>query len=365
MQERLYNFSAGPAVLPVSVLQKAQKDLVCLPGAGASIMEISHRSKTFDAIIKHAEANIRSLLNIPENYKVLFLQGGALTQFALIAMNLMTGTGKSADYIVTGTWSKKAASEAATQGTVNTVWNGKDQGDGFRRKPAANEYTLNPDAAYCYICANETIEGIQWKEFPKTNDVPLIADCSSEIFSRPVDINKFGILYACAQKNAGPAGVTVVIIREDLLDKAAVTLPSMFSYKKMSDAGSMLNTPPCFAIYMLDLVTNWLINDIGGLDKMYQLNQEKAAILYDTIDNSNGYFKGHANKEFRSIMNVPFRLPSEELDKKFIAEAATNGLMTLGGHRSVGGCRASIYNAMPKDGVIALCDFMKKFKANN
>lgn len=365
MQERLYNFSAGPAVLPVSVLKKAQEEMLCLPGVGASVMEISHRSKPFDEIINAAEQNVRTLLAVPDNYKILFLQGGALTQFALIPMNLLAGTDQSADYIVSGTWSKKAASEAKTQGKVNIVWDGKVSGNGFRRKPAQSELALNPEAAYCYITLNETIEGVQYPVEPETGNVPLVADASSEIFCRPVDVSKYGILYACAQKNAGPAGVTMVIIREDLLDKAAIELPSMFSYRKLADANSMLNTPPCFSIYMLRLITEWLINDIGGLDKMYAINKEKAALLYDVIDRSEGYYKGHADKEFRSIMNVPFRLPSEDLDKKFQQDAAKAGLITLGGHRSVGGLRASIYNAMPREGVVALCEFMKDFQKNN
>ena len=363
MQERLYNFSAGPAVMPVSVLKKAQEELLCLPGVGASILEISHRSKPFDAIINGAQENVRKLLNIPENYKILMLQGGALTHFAMIPMNILLNSGKSADYIVSGTWSKKAASEAKTQGTVNVVWDGKE--GGFRRKPAQSELNLNPDAAYCYIAANETIEGVQWQQFPETGNVPLVADASSEIFSRPVDITKFGVLFACAQKNAGPAGVTMIIIRDDLLERSSDTLPSMFNYKKMADANSMLNTPPCFAIYMLKLVTDWLLDDIGGLEKMDQINREKAKLLYDTIDQSNGYYTGHADKEFRSIMNVPFRLATPELDKKFQDEAKEVGLMTLGGHRSVGGLRASIYNAMPREGVVALCDFMREFAKKN
>ncbi len=365
MQDRVYNFSAGPAVMPLPVLQKAQEELVCLPGVGASVMEISHRSKDFDKIINGAEVNVRTLLNVPDNYKVLFLQGGALTQFAMIPMNLIAGTDRSADYVVTGTWSKKAAAEAETQGKVNVVWNGKESGNGFRRKPSPSELKFNPDAAYCYITSNETIEGIQWQTEPDTGNVPLVTDCSSEIFSRPMTINKYGIVYACAQKNAGPAGVTMVIIREDLLDKAAIKLPSMFSYRKLADSNSMLNTPPCFAIYMLKLVTDWLRNDIGGLDKMYAINKEKAGLLYDVIDNSNGYYKGHAEKEFRSLMNVPFRLPSEELDNKFKAESAAQGMISLGGHRSVGGLRASIYNAMPREGVVKLCEFMKEFQKNN
>ncbi|MGL6196215.1 MAG: 3-phosphoserine/phosphohydroxythreonine transaminase [Thermoguttaceae bacterium] len=359
MQERAYNFSAGPACIPLPVLKKAQEELLCLPGVGASVMEISHRSKPFMAIIEQAEANIRKLLAIPENYQVLFLQGGALLQFGMIPMNLLKDSGKSADYIVTGSWSKKAQSEAKTQGEAKIVWDGKSTE--YRRKPKAEELNLNPNAAYCYFCSNETIEGIQWQTEPNAGDVPLVCDSSSDIFSRPVDVSKYGILYACAQKNAGPAGVTIVIMRDDLVAKSDDNIPSLLNYKKIAEQKSMLNTPPCFAIYIVKLVTDWLLNDIGGLDKMYAFNKEKAGILYDAIDNSDGFYKGHADKEFRSIMNVPFRLPSEELDKKFEAEAKTHNLITLAGHRSVGGLRASIYNAMPREGVVALAEFMKEF----
>lgn len=361
--DRLYNFSAGPAVLPLPVLKKAQEEFLCLPGAGASVLEISHRSKPFDAIIEGAEANIRKLLGVPDNYRVLFLQGGALLQFAMIPMNIMQGTGKKADYVVTGSWSKKALSEAKLVGDVNTVWDGKE--GGYRRKPFASETPFNADAAYAYICSNETIEGIQYQEFPATGDVPLVCDSSSDFFCRPVDITKFGLLYACAQKNCGPAGVTLVIIRDDLVERSGADLPSLLSFKKISEAKSMLNTPPCFAVYMVKLVTEWLLNDIGGLDKMFERNKEKAALLYDAIDGSGGYYKGHADKEFRSIMNVPFRLPSEELDKKFLGDANAAGLTTLAGHRSVGGLRASIYNAMPREGVVALRDFMFDFAKKN
>ncbi|MCL2305559.1 MAG: 3-phosphoserine/phosphohydroxythreonine transaminase [Planctomycetaceae bacterium] len=359
---RAYNFSAGPAVLPEPVLKKAQAELLELPGAGASVLEISHRSKPFVAIIEQAEANIRKLLSVPENYQVLFLQGGALLQFGMIPMNLLKG-GKSADYIVTGSWSKKAVSEAKLVGNANVAWDGKSAE--YRRKPSASELKLDPNAAYCYFCSNETIEGIQWQTEPNAGNVPLICDSSSDIFCRPIDVSKHGMVYACAQKNCGPAGVTIVIMRNDLIEQSPADLPSLLNYKLLAEQKSMLNTPPCFAIYMVKLVTDWLLNDIGGLDKMYALNKEKAALLYQTIDESNGYYKGHADKEFRSIMNVPFRLPSEELDKKFEAEAKAANLITLAGHRSVGGLRASIYNAMPREGVVALCEFMKEFaKAN-
>ena len=364
MEERVYNFSAGPAVLPLPVLKKAQEELLCLPGAGASILEISHRSKTFDAILAAAQANIRKLYQVPENYQILFLQGGALTQFGLIPMNFMKGTGKTAEYIVTGTWSKKASGESKIVGPTQVIWDGKEK-TGFTRDPSAEEYTISPDAAYCYITSNETIEGVEWPTEPVTGNVPLVCDASSTVFSRPLDITKYGLLYACAQKNAGPAGVTMLIMRDDLVERSGDDLPTMLNYKKLAAGNSMVNTPPTFAIYMLKLVTDWLLEEIGGLDKMYALNQAKAKLLYDVIDSSNGFYRGHADKAFRSIMNVPFRLPSEELDNKFKTEAAAVGLCTLGGHRSVGGLRASIYNAMPKAGVEKLAAFMTDFAKKN
>jgi len=359
--KRLYNFSAGPAVLPLPVLKKAQEELLCLPGVGASVMEISHRSKTFEAILEATEANVRALLQVPNNYRILFLQGGALLQFGMIPMNLLGD--KSADYIVTGAWSKKAASEAKIVGKTNVIWDGKEVS--YKRKPTASELKFNADAAYVYLCANETIEGVQYPAMPDTGSVPLVCDSSSDIFSKPLDVSKYGILYACAQKNVGPAGVTLVIIRDDLVERSPDTLPSLLHYKKIAEQKSMLNTPPCFAIYMVKLVTEWLLNDMGGLDKMYAFNKEKAGLLYDAIDSSGGYYKGHAETEYRSIMNVPFRLPSEELDKKFESEAKAAGLVMLSGHRSVGGLRASIYNAMPREGVVALCDFMCDFAKKN
>ena len=360
-EQRLYNFSAGPAALPLPVLKKAQEELLCLPGVGASIMEISHRSKTFEAILDAAEANIRLLLNVPGNYRVLFLQGGALMQFGMIPMNLLGG--KSADYIVTGSWSKKATSEAKTVGKVNVIWDGKDVA--YKRKPTDSELNVNTDSAYVYICSNETIEGVQYQNIPEVGSMPLVCDASSDFLSGPLDMTKFGLLYACAQKNAGPAGVTVVIIRDDLIERSPDTLPSLLHYKKLAEQKSMLNTPPCFAVYMVKLVTEWLMNDMGGLKKVAAFNEEKAALLYAAIDNSSGYYTGHAEKECRSVMNVPFRLPSEELDKKFESEAKSAGFIMLSGHRSVGGLRASIYNAMPREGVVALCNFMSDFAKKN
>jgi phosphoserine aminotransferase len=359
--DRVYNFSAGPAVLPLPVLKKAQEELLCLSGAGASVLEVSHRSKPFEAIIEDAEANIRKLLRVPDHYRVLFLQGGALLQFAMIPINLLQG--KSADYVITGSWSKKAFSEGKLVGNVKSVWDGKELS--YKRKPSADELTFDSDASYVYICSNETIEGVQYQEYPNSGNIPLVCDSSSDFLSRPIDVSKFSLLYACAQKNAGPAGVTVVIIRNDLAERCGDKIPSLLSYKKIAEAKSMLNTPPCFAIYMVKLVTEWLLDDIGGLDKMYAINKEKAALLYEVIDQSNGFYNGHADKEFRSIMNVPFRLPSEDLDKRFQEEAKQSGLTTLGGHRSVGGLRASIYNAMPREGVAKLRDFMLDFAKKN
>ena len=279
MADRVYNFSAGPAVLPLPVLEQAQRELVALPGAGNSVMEISHRSKTFTAIIEGAEANLRTLLSIPPTtYRVLFLQGGAQLQFAMVPMNLLAGSGKSADYVLAGSWGKKALGEAKTQGETRVVWDGA--GCEFRRMPRQDELDLNADAAYLHITSNETIQGIQIQEEPDCGEVPLVCDSSSDFLYRKVPVDRYGILYACAQKNAGPAGVTVVIIRKDLMDHAPEGLPSMLTYKKIAEAGSMLNTPPCFAVYMVKLITEWLMNEIGGLDKMYEMNKEKAALLY-------------------------------------------------------------------------------------
>ncbi len=363
MEKRVYNFSPGPAVLPLPVLQEAQRDLLALPGAGISILEISHRSKAFDKIITQAEANLRTLLGIPDNYRVLFLQGGAFLQFAMIPMNLLRGSGKSADYIVDGTWSKKASGEAKTQGPVNVAWDGK--ATNFNRVPKDSELKLDPAAAYVYMTSNETIQGVQFAKEPEVGGVPLVCDASSDFLCRPLDIAKYGVLFACAQKNAGPSGVTVVIIRDDLLERSAADLPSMLSYKVMAEGKSLMNTPPTFAIYMVKLVTDWLLNEIGGLDKMVELNRRKAKLLYDVIDASNGFYQPHAEKDSRSIMNVPFRLANPAHDEPFLKEAAERDLVELKGHRSVGGCRASIYNAMPIEGVQLLASFMQEFCQKN
>lgn len=360
--DRIYNFSAGPAMLPLPALKKAQEEMLNFNNSGMSVMEMSHRSKPFESIIGAAESNLRQLLNIPENYKVLFLQGGASLQFSMLPMNMARG--KSVDYIVNGTWSKTAMGQGKTQTTVRACWDGS--ADNFIRTPQNSELDLDPNAAFLYYCCNETIQGVQFQDVPKAADgVPVFCDASSDFLHKPVDISQYGVIFACAQKNIGPAGVTIVVMRDDLFERCPAGLPSMLDYKLQMEKGSMHNTPPTFGIYMVKLVTDWLINDIGGLDKMYEINKGKAAMLYEVVDNSNGFYIGHANKDCRSIMNVPFRMQTPELDAKFISEASAAGLCTLKGHRSVGGCRASIYNAMPVEGVKALRDFMIDFQKNN
>ncbi len=347
-------------MLPLPALQEAQRDLLALPGLGISILELSHRSKAFQQIIDEAEANLRKLLRIPDNYHVLFMQGGALLQFGMVPMNFLRYSGTSADYVVTGSWSKKALEEARTQGKVSVVWDGK-QGN-YNRVPRPEELQFDPQAAYVYICSNETIQGVQYPREPDVGDVPLVCDSSSDFLCRPVPIERYGMVFACAQKNAGPAGVTIVIIRNDLVERSPADLPSLVNYKVFAEGKSLLNTPPTFAIYMVKLVTKWLLEEIGGLEKMEQINRRKAQMLYDVLDNSVGFYEAHAEPGSRSIMNVPFRLARPELEEQFLKEAAQRGLCELKGHRSVGGCRASIYNAMPIEGVQALRDFMIEFR---
>ncbi len=363
MEKRVFNFSPGPAVLPLAALEEAQRDLLALPGTGISILEISHRSKAFAAIIERAEANLRTLLAIPEDYHVLFLQGGALLQFGMVPMNFLRGTGRSADYVVTGSWAKKAMEEAATQGPVRAAWDGK--AGNYKQMPDAGDLQLDRNAAYVYLCSNETIQGIQFRSYPETEDVPLVCDASSDFLCRPVSVGRFAILFACAQKNAGPAGVTIVIIRDDMVGRAPKDLPSMVNYRVMAEGKSLFNTPPVFAVYMVKLVTDWLLHTVGGLEKMEQINRRKAQMLYEAIDDSNGFYAGHADPFSRSIMNVTFRLPNAALEEQFFKEAKEHGLAELKGHRSVGGCRASIYNAMPLEGVEALRDFMVDFCKRN
>jgi len=360
MTERIFNFSAGPAVLPVPVLEEAQRDMLSLPGVGMSVMEISHRSKTFDEIINRAESGLRELLGIPSNYHILFLQGGASLQFSMVPMNFLPHEG-SADYVLTGSWGKKALKEAKKVGGVNVAATMAD--GGFTRCPSRDETSLNPHAAYVHITSNETIEGVQWKREPNVGDVPLVADMSSDILSRTLDVNKYGIIYAGAQKNMGPSGVTLVILREDLLERIPENLPTMLDYGIHVQNKSLYNTPNTWGIYILSLVCKWL-EEKGGLAGMERENEQKAQLIYDAID-ATDFYRGHADIDCRSTMNVTFRLPSEELEKKFVAESTAQGLDGLKGHRSVGGIRASIYNAFPREGCEALVSFMKDFERRN
>ncbi len=362
MTQRVYNFAAGPAVLPLPVLEEVQRDMLALPGAGASILEISHRSSAFTPIIEGAEANLRELLAIPDDYAVLFLQGGSRLQFSMAPMNLM-GRGQVADYIITGSWGKDALKEAKKAGETRVAWDGADTN--YDRLPRRGDLNLEPQAAFVHYTANETIQGVEFAAEPEVGDVPLVCDASSNFLSRPVAVGKYGLIYACAQKNAGPAGVTAVIIRKELLKRSDANLPGYLNYQIHADNGSMWNTPATFGIYVLKLVTDWLIRDVGGLAAMQQRNEEKARLLYDVLDKSGGFYAGHARSECRSLMNVTFRLPSEELTTAFVGEAKKRGMQELKGHRSVGGIRASIYNAMPKAGVEAMRDFMLEFREKN
>ena len=358
---RVFNFSAGPSALPLPVLEKAQKELVSYGDAGMSVMEMSHRSGSFQAIIDECEASLRSLLNIPDNYKVLFLQGGASSQFAMVPMNLLNKS-KKADFVLTGLWAKKAYKEAARYGDANVVASSEDKT--FSYIPKLDKSTFTKDADYFHITYNNTIYGTKFSELPEVGDVPLVADMSSSILSEPVDVNKFGIIYAGAQKNMAPAGLTVAIVREDLIGNAMDITPTMFNYATHSENGSMFNTPPTYTIYICNLVCNWL-KELGGLDAMKEINEKKAKILYDYLDESKMFSATVENKADRSLMNVPFITGNDDLNAKFIKEATANGFVNLKGHRSVGGMRASIYNAMPTEGVQALVDFMKKFELDN
>jgi phosphoserine aminotransferase len=357
---RIFNFSAGPAILPVPVLEQAQRELVSLPGIGMSILEVSHRSKVFESILLETEANIRALANVPSSYRVLFLQGGASLQFAMVPMNLLPA-GATADYLVTGVWATKAADEARKIGNVHVAATTK--AEQFSRIPRAEEIVLTPGAAYAHMTSNNTIYGTQWKELPDVGGMPLVSDTSSDMFSRPIDVSRHALIYSGAQKNLGPAGVTLVIIREDLLARSAASLPAMLSYAVHAENRSLYNTPPVFAIYLVGLVVKW-IQGQGGLSEVAKVNERKAARLYGEIDRT-GFYRGTAQKESRSLMNVTFRLPSEELEKQFVKEADEAGFDGLKGHRSVGGIRASIYNAFPEDGVDALTAFMREFERRN
>ena len=357
---RVYNFSAGPSMLPEEVLKKAAAEMLDYEGSGQSVMEMSHRSKVYDGIIKGAESLLRELMNIPDNYKVLFLQGGASTQFSAIPLNFMNGSNK-ADFIITGQWAKKAFSEAKKYGDVKAVASSEDEV--YTYIPKTTKADFRSDADYVYICMNNTIYGTVYKDLPDTGDIPLIADISSCFLSEPLDVTKFGMVYGGAQKNVAPAGLTIAIIREDLLGKARDITPTMLNYQIHADNDSLYNTPPCYTIYICKLVLEWIKN-LGGLEKMKELNEAKAKMLYDFLDNSK-LFKGTVKKEDRSLMNVPFVTGNEELDAKFVKEATAAGLVNLKGHRTVGGMRASIYNAMPIDGVKALVEFMEKFEKEN
>ena len=358
--KRVYNFSAGPSVLPEAVLEKAQSEMLCYGDSGMSVMEMSHRSKAYESIIKEAEALLREIMNIPDNYKVLFLQGGASSQFSMIPLNLMKK--KKIDLVLTGMWAKKACDEASRFGEVNIVASSKDKT--YNYIPEIDSSKLNPDADYFYICQNNTIYGTRIKNLPDTGDVPLVADLSSCILSEPVDVSKYGIIFAGAQKNMGPAGLTVVIIREDLITEPMDITPVMFKYQIHADNGSMYNTPPTYAIYVCKLVLEWVKN-LGGLEKMAEINYKKAEMIYNFLDNSEMFKATVANPDDRSIMNIPFVTGNEELDAKFVKEATAAGFVNLKGHRSVGGMRASIYNAMPVEGVEKLVEFMAEFEKNN
>jgi phosphoserine aminotransferase len=358
---RIFNFGAGPAVLPEPVLAEAQRDLPSLPGVGMSVLEISHRSKTFDEILQGCEADLRKLASIPANYRVLFLQGGATLQFSMVPMNLLPA-GASADYIVTGVWGQKAVKEAQKAGTVRVL--APTESDGFRSIPEPRELALDPNAAYVHFTSNETIQGVEWPREPEAGAVPLVCDMSSDILSRPIDVSKYALIYAGAQKNLGPSGVTLVILREDLLARSPKNLPTMLDYNAHAKEKSLYNTPPVFGIYIMRLTMRWLLAE-GGAEAAARRNAEKAKILYDAIDGSEGFYRGHAKPGSRSNMNVTFRLPSEELETKFVSETKAAGLDGLKGHRSVGGIRASLYNAFPRTGVEALAAFMKDFRRRN
>lgn len=361
MTKRIYNFSAGPAVLPTSVLEKAQSELLSLGGIGMSVMEISHRSKHFEAILSGAVNGIRELLNVPENYQILFLQGGASLQFSMVPINFLK-KGELADYIITGAWGKKAVKEAKRCGNVNTIFS--TAATNFKSTPTQDELSFSENANYVHYTSNETIEGVEFKYDLDGKGIPVVCDASSNILSKPIDIEKYALIYAGAQKNIGPSGVTLVIIRDDLVERVPENQHSMLDYRALAENNSMLNTPNTWGIYIINLVCEHLIRH-GGLIEMEKKNKEKARLLYNGIDAADGFYLGHADKPARSLMNVTFRLPSEELEKQFTNEATARGLDGLEGHRSVGGIRASIYNAFPKEGVEELVEFMKNFAQKN
>jgi phosphoserine aminotransferase len=361
MTKRVHNFNPGPAVLPLEVLQQAQADLLDYKGTGMSVMEISHRSKEFEAIVSQTQADLCELLGIPDGYKVLFLQGGASLQFAMIPMNFRPA-GASADYIVTGTWSKKAYKESLKLGNAKEAAN--MEADNFNRLPLQVELKLDPKAAYLHFTSNETIHGVEYFSEPvPPAGVPLICDCSSDFISHPIDVSRYAMLYAGAQKNAGPAGVVVIVLREDLLERVPGNLPDLLDYKALAEKNSLLNTPPCWSIYIVGLVLQWA-KRLGGLEAIARRNQEKAGLVYKVIDESGGFYQAHARSD-RSVMNIPFRLPSETLEEQFVSESKKRDLIGLKGHRSVGGMRASLYNALPLEAAQALASFMKEFQQKN
>jgi len=360
MAARIYNFNPGPAALPLEVLEEVQEEFLDFKGSGMSVAEISHRSPLFEGILNDAVSRVKRLLKLPENFKVLFLQGGASLQFTMVPMNLIP-EGATADYIKTGSWAKKAIAEAETlKKSHKVIASSEDRNFCYLPK----NFAVSPDAAYLHITSNETIQGTQWHSFPDTGKVPLIADMSSDIMSRSFEASRFGLIYAGAQKNLGPAGVTLVIIRDDMLDRVPKNLPTMLRYTIYAEKNSLYNTPPCLTIYMVQLVLKWVEETVGGLDSVEKRNRQKADLLYQTIDQRE-FYRGSADADSRSIMNITFRLPNEDLEKQFLAEAQANGLGGLKGHRSVGGCRASIYNALGIDAIEALTDFMKTFEQKN
>ncbi len=359
MKVRVHNFNAGPAGLPLAVLEKAQSEFINYHEQGMSIMEMSHRSAAFDELMSQVEKDMFQLLDIPNNYKVLFLQGGASLQFSMVPMNLFP-EGGSADYIINGAWGKKAIQEASKLGNTRVV--ASSEATNFDRLPGLSQADFDPQAAYIHFTSNETIHGSQWIEEPTPpSGVPLVCDMSSDILSRPIDISKYGLIYAGAQKNAGPSGVTIVIIREDLLERVPQKMPSMLDYKLLAEKNSLYNTPPSFSIYMLGLVLGWL-QDLGGIEEIAKINAKKSSLLYQAIDQSDGYYRGHAQPEHRSLMNVPFRMPTEELEAAFVKAATEAGFIGIKGHRSVGGLRASIYNACPIESIEDLVEFMLDFQ---
>jgi phosphoserine aminotransferase len=361
MYERVYNFNAGPAVMPESVLERARDEMLNFDSSGMSVMEMSHRSKEFETILHNAESQFRKLMGVPADYTVLFLQGGASLQFLMVSMNLRPSG--SADYVLTGYWSKKACEESKKVGSVHVVASSEESG--FDRIPKLLPEILDPNAAFLHITSNETIEGIRWRVEPPTHkDVPLVCDMSSNIASQPVDVSKYGLIYAGAQKNLGPAGVTVVVVRNDLLERSSANLPAMLNYKLLAKEGSLYNTPPTHGIYMVGLVLNWLI-ETGGLEKIGEHNKIKSGLVYEAIDNSGGFYRGYAQPQDRSIMNATFMLDSDALTKEFIAKSEKEGFVGLKGHRSIGGVRASLYNALPVEAVEGLVQFMREFQRTN